>query len=301
MAKLKRKELLKKDDAFLSAASQSARWMGAHRWQVVGGSVAAVAAILVAWAAVEYVRERDAAASELYERGITILDAEVLARDSEEAPNPDGDPPTFPDENAKWQAARDQMKKVVDEAGGSGVATLARFLVADLEEKLGNTAEAEKGFTELAESLSPTDTLAYLATERAAYHKEASGDMDGALRLLNRLVNVEQGFYNDHATYHLARLYTTKGDTGRARNLLERIEEEFPDSGILDKVRERLADLPPKPEGGAESPEEAGAAESPPNPEGTAESKDADADASVADAGSGSDAEETEKEEQASP
>lgn len=264
MAKLKRKELLKNDDAFLAAASHGAKWMGTHRWQVIGGSVAVVAAILAVWAVVENTRARDAKASKLFGRGLTLLDAEVLAPGSEEAPNPDSDPPTFADDNTKWQAARDQMQKVVDEAGGSGVATLARFIVASLEERLGNTAEAEKGFTDLADSLPPTDSFAYLAAERAAYDKEAIGDPDGALRLLSPLVNAEQSFYSDHATYHQARIYMSKGETDRARNLLERIEKDFPSSAILDKVRERLAELPPKSEGvGAESSAKRGA-ETPP-------------------------------------
>ena len=57
--KLTRKELLKKDDAFLSAASQGARWISENRVQVVVGSVLAVAAILGTWGAVEYLHARD--------------------------------------------------------------------------------------------------------------------------------------------------------------------------------------------------------------------------------------------------
>ncbi|MEE8410402.1 MAG: tetratricopeptide repeat protein [Myxococcota bacterium] len=254
MAKLSRKQLLKKDDAFLSAASQSAKWLGSHRMQVIAGSIATVAAILAIWGAVEYTRARDIKASALFEQGLELLEADVLLQgsnrlpeDSADTAEPTADPPTFADDNAKWTAARDQFQRVVDEGGGSGVVTLARFLLADLYEKLEDVEAAEREFGVLVDELGSGDTLSFLAVERAAYLHESRGDPDGALRLLSKLVNVEQGFYNDHATYHQARIYLAKGETDRARNLLERIQKDFPESSVLARVRNRLAELPAKP------------------------------------------------------
>ena len=248
MAKLTRKELLKKDDAFLAAAAEGAKWLTAHRMQVIAGAVAAVAVVVGTWGVVEYIRARDSAASVLFDRGMKILDAEVLAEGATEQPTPeDADNPKFVNETDKQKALRDTFQKVVDEKGGSGVASLALFFVADADQKIGDKEKAEKEFQALADRLSPTDSLYFLAVERAAYLQESRGDTDGALRSFGRLVNAENGFYRDHATFQQARLYLVKGDESRARNLLQHIEKEFPDSSVAEKARDRLAELGPGP------------------------------------------------------
>jgi tetratricopeptide (TPR) repeat protein len=256
--KLSRKDLLRTDDAFLSAASQGARWMSQNRVQVIAGGVLVAAAILGTWGTVEYVRARDYDASLLFKRGIDLLDGEVLGVASEAEPDPEASEPTFGTDQEKWTAARDQFARVTEEAGGSGVASLAGFLAADLDEKLGDLEAAEERFLSLAGDLGTSDSLYFLAVERAAYLQEARGDVDGALRTLGKLVNVESGFYSDFASFHQARLYLGKGENSRARNIFQRIEEDFPASPILEEVRERLDRLGP-----AELPSEADPVENP--------------------------------------
>jgi tetratricopeptide (TPR) repeat protein len=214
--------------------------------------------ILGTWGTVEYVRSRDYEASLLFKRGIDLLDGEVLGVASEAEPDPEASEPTFGTDQEKWTAARDQFVRVTEEAGGSGVASLAGFLAADLDEKLGDLEAAEERFLSLAGDLGTSDSLYFLAVERAAYLQEARGNVDGALRTLSKLVNVESGFYSDSASFHQARLYLGKGENSRARNILQRIEEDFPASPILDEVRERLDSLGP-----AESPSKADAVDGP--------------------------------------
>ncbi|MBI5510111.1 MAG: tetratricopeptide repeat protein [Deltaproteobacteria bacterium] len=246
MANVSRKELLKPEDAFLVAAAQSAKWLTAHRTPLVAGSIAVVAAILGTWGVVEYVRSRDRGASEMFETAMQVLDAEVLAAGATEQPAPeDADNPKFATEADKRKAVRDRFQKVVDEKGGSGVADLSLFFVADANQKLGDNALALKQFTQIADRLSPTDSLFFLAVERAAYLQEAAGDKDAALKSLGRLANTEGGFYRDYATFHQARLYLAKGDVDRARNLFEHIEKTFPESSVAEKARDRLAELGP--------------------------------------------------------
>ena len=259
--KLTRKELLKKDDAFLAAAGESAKWLTEHRTQVIAGSVAVVAVLLGIWGLVEYQGKRDHDASALFNRGLQLLDAAVLPPDSKDAPKPDdADAPTFANDTDKLKAVRDQFQKVVDQAGSSGVATLALFVVADTNQKLGDKEAAERQFVALADRLAPKDSLHFLASERAAYLQEARGDTDGALKSLGRVANVQGGFYRDYATFHQARLYAAKGETERARNLFERIEKEFPESSVLDKARDRLNELPSAPRADVAPPSESGSA-----------------------------------------
>jgi tetratricopeptide (TPR) repeat protein len=256
--KVTRKELLKKDDAFLAAAAEGVKWLTSHRIQVIAASVAVVAVIVGTWGVVEYIRVRDRAASELFDRGLKVLDAEILPEGSTDAATPD-DPesPKFAKEADKLKALRDTFAKVVEEKGGSGVANLALFFVADADQKLGDKEKAETEFKDLAERLSPADSLYFLAVERAAYLQEARGDADSALKSFGRLVNTDGGFYRDQATFHQARLYLAKGDKEKARNLLERIEKDFPESSVAEKARDRLQEIGPAPVEAPATPEKA--------------------------------------------
>lgn len=245
--KITRKELLKKDDAFLAAAGQGAKWISTNRIQVIVGATVVVAVIAGTWAVVETMHRRDERASVLFQRGLELLGGQVLPPGSEETPDPEATTPTFADEKQKNEAVRAQFEKVRAEGGGSRVAALAGFFVADLSEKLGEKEKAEAQFGELASELAPTDNLYFLAVERAAYLQETRGDLDGALKALAKLANVEKGFYSDFATFHQARLYLDKGETERARNLLERIDRDFATSPVAEAARERLAGLAPKP------------------------------------------------------
>ncbi len=249
MTKITRKELLKQDDAFLAAAKGGARWMGTHRGQVVLAAVGAAVVILSTWAVVQYIEERDRTASRLYAEGVAMLDGTVGSTP------PASDAPARPhyaSDQEKWTAARAQFQQVMDAAGNSGVGKLAAFYAADLDEKLGQRDEARRAFEALAANLSARDSLLFLAVERAALLAEAAGDVDGALNTWARVTQVDGAFYRDVATYHQARLYLIQGASERARGLLTQIEKDFPNSSVLEKVREQLAAL-----GGAKSEAEA--------------------------------------------
>ncbi len=252
--KISRKELLKKEDAFIAAAGQGAVWVAANRRQVLVGAALVIAVIVGTWAVVETMHSRNQSASLEFQRGLELLGGQVLPEGSETPADPTADPPTFASEKEQREAARAQFEKAVDIAGSKGVGALARFFVADLAERLGDAQAAEQGFVALTESLAPSESLYFLAVERAAYLREARGDQAGAQKLLDQLVRREGGFYRDFAIFHQARLWAASGEVDRARKALERVGEEFPTSPVAEVAKDRLAALPapaaPAPEEG---------------------------------------------------
>ncbi len=249
--KKSRKELLKQEDAFIHSVGQSAEWVTTHKNLVIAGGVALVLGVVGVFGAIEYTEHRDLKASELYFSALKLKEAPVRAE-------PVAGETSFKTEAERDQAVRAALQKVVDEAGSSGVATLARVYVADYDEKLGEQDKALSGFLALADSLSPTDSLSFLAIERAAYLKERKGDVDGALQLWQRLVGNEKRFYSDRALYEQARLHATRGETDKARELLSRLEQDYKDSTVQEDVRELFAQVgrPPAPQASAaEEPE----------------------------------------------
>jgi len=241
VAKVSRKELLKKEDAFLAAANQSAQWLKKHRTAVVVGVVAAFVLIAAIVGGGEYVAKRDATASGTLAEARKLLEANVLG---EELADPTGDPPTFATDEDKWKAAKTLLERSISEAGSSGVGVLARFFAADVDAKLGEADKAEAAFLDLADSLGRDDSLYFLAVERAAYMQEARGNIDGAIQTLDRLIGGSASFYGDRARYHQARLLIGQEKNDRARNLLQSIELEYPESTVTDDVRRLLGKLP---------------------------------------------------------
>jgi tetratricopeptide (TPR) repeat protein len=238
--KVSRKELLKREDAFVKAAGQSALWVKSHRLLMMVGGVAAVLVIAAIFIVLHVSEAQNVRASELYFAALKLKDAPIAAS-PEAKPEGDDAQPSFPSEVERDKAVRAAFQKVIDEAGRSGVATMARLIVADYDEKLGDSDKALAGFLALADELSPTDSLYFIAVERAAYAKENKGDVDGALAIWQRLLGSEKRFYADHALFEMARLHANRGETDKARELLARIESEYKDSLLQDDVKQLYA------------------------------------------------------------
>lgn len=244
MEKVTRKQLLKQDDAFLSAAGEGAKWLSDHRKAVIAGVIALVVVIGGATAYIEYTGRKDAVASDLLTVGQRIMEAKVVP--ATEA-DPKADPPTFASDEDKWKAARSCFDRIVDQAGGSGVANLARLYRADLTARLGDAESAKKQLQALCDRLSPDDAVLFLAVERLAYMQEAAGDLAGAIATWGRLAGQETRFYADYGVFHQARLWAAKGDVEKARGLFVSFSQRFKESSLRDRVRDRLALLPPAP------------------------------------------------------
>ena len=236
--KISRKELLRQDDAFIQAANQSAEWFKENQTTITAATVAVIVGILATWGGILYAEEQNRAASSQLMEAFAIYDAAVVDESTGDTADPSATPPTFSDDKAKWSAARDAFGALSESAGG-GLNAVIRFYEADLNERLGDDAAAITGFKALANELSKTDSLYFLAVERLGYLQETQGKSAEAIATYQRLQS-KDGFYADYAGFHLARLHLAGGNEGEARRLLERIEADFPESSILPDVKNRL-------------------------------------------------------------
>lgn len=269
--KQSRKDLLKREDAFILAAEEGAAWASKYRMPLMAVAAALVVVALGAWGFGAYGEKRDREASQMFSEGWKIVEEGVVKdpaqaeegaaadpnhkpksakadrkkgkRGQDEGSEPDANAPTFASEKEQWAAARQKFQEVVDRAGMKGVGAMAAFMVGDLDEKLGEAEASEKLFADLQKALSPKDHLYFLAAERVAYRHEARGDNDGAIEALRELAADDKYFYADYAQFHQARLYLAKSDTDKARSLLDHIDKAFPHSSLIDDVRTKLAEL----------------------------------------------------------
>lgn len=237
--KTSRKELLKQEDAFLHAAAESANWLKVHRTPIIAAAVAVVVVIGAVWAVVATRESRRLEASRLFSAALDVKNAEIVPDASKAQPT--ATPPTFASAVERNKVARDAFQKVVDTAPGSGPAELARFYVGDLDATAGDVDKALGGFKTLATELAPDDTLYFLVIERTAYLLEQKGDVAGAMSTWQQLTSSTKRFYADHALFQLARLHADKGENDKARELLTRIEKDFPESPVMPKVQQLFA------------------------------------------------------------
>lgn len=237
MTKHSRKELIGTDDAFVRAVTVGAEWGKVHRQKLVGVAVAVGVATIAVWAGFEYIQRRNANASTLFEQATQLAKAQVVTPDANGtvAADPSADPPTFASERDKWQAALAKYTAARDVAG-EGVAVMASLAIGDLQFRLGDLEAAMQTFEGALKTLDPNDSLAFLAVERVAYMQEGKGDLEAAIATWGRLAGDKERFYDDVASFQQARLVLKKGDGARARHLLERVQQDYPQSAVAEQV-----------------------------------------------------------------
>lgn len=241
MIKKSRKELLKTEDAFIVAASDSAAWLQKHRVTLLSVGAVIVLTGAAAWGLMAHRQSTAHNAAELFAAGWKILNAEVVKTASDAKPT--AEPPTYATDKDKWTAARTQFEAAAERGGTQPIAQMARLMVVDLSDKLGDAPKAEQTLAVVRKDMKGDDPLAFLPAERVAYLREAQGDKDGAIAALQDIASNDKRFFSDYAQFHQARLYLAKGDTERARGLLEHVEKIFPQSAIAEDVKTKLDEL----------------------------------------------------------
>lgn len=242
MAKQSRKELLKQDDAFLTAAHQGAEWISRHRVAVIGGGVGLFVVVAGVIFANELTTERDAWASERLFKAQAILGAEVV----DEGAAPDGDPPTFPSTEARDEAAQATLMEVIDKVGSNGVGVLAHLYLAEIYQRGDKKAEAEAALRKVVSASAAKSGLRFIAVERLVYVLENSGDIDGALSVLKQTYSSGWKAFGDRLLIHQARLYQRQGKPEDARALLQKVVDTYPESSLRTEVQAQLQALGPE-------------------------------------------------------
>jgi hypothetical protein len=232
-------------------------WMGANRGML---ALAVVLILVVVGGTVGWYFWREsklAKAAGAYREALEIELAPIRAADAPAEP-PGAPAPTrsYPDRNARAQAALRAFREVESRYGSAPVATLARLNEAGLLYDLGRYAEARRQY----ESLLGQDTAGQdgRVLEGLGFTLEAQGDNAGALRRYQELGRIDDGAWRDLAAFHQARVEQRLGHNDRARDLLhgiiERLHRASPtdeqsavggSGSILEQAQALLRDIDP--------------------------------------------------------
>lgn len=111
--------------------------------------------------------------------------------------------------------------------------------MANAQHDLGKNDEALNSLEELVSGFPGDNLYISLALYKAAMISEKTGNLEGALKFLDRLYALESDFYKDAALIESARILDGMGKKEEALMKYETILEKFPNSPFKEEARFR--------------------------------------------------------------
>ncbi|MBW1708065.1 MAG: tetratricopeptide repeat protein [Deltaproteobacteria bacterium] len=226
MAKKKktRKELLKKEDEFLTVSVRAINYFNAHlnQFKIIG---VALAVIIVAYIAVHfYMRSINKKGQNAYNAAYYTLTQKT---------GPDLDPQTL-------KKSEELFQKLRDEYGMSKAARLALPQIAFMKFVEKKYDEAIALYREFLDEVSGNTEYESLTRLALAACYEAKGDLNAAMETLNFLLKQQDNPFRESAMLSLARLYRLDNKDTKSKEVLKEFVEKYPTSPFLPMARARL-------------------------------------------------------------
>jgi tetratricopeptide (TPR) repeat protein len=226
-------------DEFQARGFELVHWMQ-ERQKLVLSVIGAILVAGLAFGVYTAVRaSRNADASEALQAALEAWEAPIGGA----TPNEDGEK-AFPDATARTKAAKDLFTKAADGNPGTGAGAIAHLYAGHAALALGEHDEAAKRYQAFLDASSKREPLRFAGLAGLAQALEAKGDKKGALDKLEELINLPEKVDEDAALLDSARLSIELGDPKAARDALERITKDFPESSLRTRADEMLGALP---------------------------------------------------------
>ncbi|MFV2071660.1 MAG: YfgM family protein [Thermoanaerobaculales bacterium] len=220
---------LKKEDEFVSTMDTVIHWIYENWLALTAGLVAVCVVALAWWGASIWMSSRAEEASLLLRHAVVTYEGEGA--------------PGSPSAAGDVVAAEEEFRQVIEHYGRSDQADMARLYLARIALSRGERDEARTALVKLVEQRSD-DVIGRLATIDLIHLRIASGQGAEVAGELEAMVSGQsQGLPKDTALYELGELFISEGEPDRAREYLQKLAEEFPESPYLQLARQRLGEL----------------------------------------------------------
>ena len=225
--RITRKQL--KGDEFVSAVDVGINWLSGN-WKPLVGAVGALVVVAGLWWAGNVISgARTEKASYLLHQALATYEGSA----GEAGQQPVGDP----------AAAEPQFLEVVDRFGGTDQAEIARLYLTRIQLSRGEDDSARQTLLQLVER-NRENALGQLAMFDLVRLRIASGQAAEVAKDLEAMVvGSLPGLPRDAALYELGVLYLEEHDLERAREYLQKLVDEFPESPYTPSAREHLQGL----------------------------------------------------------
>jgi len=225
--KVKRKELLKEPDEFLTFSARAFNWLHANRNKLLTAGVIIGALIVLYLAGWGYWRYTNKKAQQAYNQAYSILLKSL---------NPEASP-------EEWKKAEQGFKRVFEDYGLSKVASLALPEAAMAVYLQGRYDEAIKLYQEFLQDMVEEYQYQSLTKLAIATCFEAKGDAASAKAILQEVLQGPKGPFRAFAHLSLARVYSSTSERDKAKESLEKFIEDLPDSPFIPMAKAMLQRL----------------------------------------------------------
>jgi tetratricopeptide (TPR) repeat protein len=222
--KITRKELLKKDDEFISFSNRLSQYVLTHAKSIKYLGYSLVIIIVIILGIGLYYRQ-------LNKKALTAYNSAYKALVSESSPE-------TTEENT--QRSIEELDRLIKEYGWTKMATLAIPQLAYLKFGQGKFDEAislYQTYLEKDKSGSIYRSMAHFGLA-AAY--EAKGQYQSAIGALKHIVDGENSFLKEEALFSLGRLYALSGQAEKSREAFKNFVDEFKGSPLLPLAKAHL-------------------------------------------------------------
>lgn len=238
----------------LKKAGEAGQWVERNRKAITIGLGAIVVALAGYLVFTQFASAGDEEASKLLWDAVETANARVRG-ESTPAPE-DEEETTFATIDERAEAAIDEYAKLDAEHGDSTAAVWADLGRGHQLLALERYDDARTAFRAALDRGGSQPFVAYRAIEGMAFAYEAEEKWDEAIDQFTTLSQTDGGRYELVADYHLARMHLAKGETDRAKELLQELIgklDEVPEEGetapslpyIEAQARARLSELDP--------------------------------------------------------
>lgn len=224
-------------DEFQAKGFELVEWMQDKQKIVLAfiGAVVVAGGAMGAYALVS--SSQNLAASQVYAEALKAYEGGI----GDALPGEDAAGPRFTDAKERATEARARFEQVVKEHGNTDVSTFASLYVGHASLQLDEADKAIAAYERFLGRVAKNDPFRFAGLDGLASAYEAKGDVDSAIAKLQELVDLPGGVGEDAALYRLGRLYADKGDNGKAKEALERLAKDFPESTLKASADELLA------------------------------------------------------------
>ncbi len=222
MRRLTRKKL--RQDEFVSVVDEFVNWI-IDNWKPLAAGLGAVCAIALLWWGISTWRggKEDAAAYALHQAVVAYQEAQAAGGDV--------------------AAARSQFEEVLSKYGSTKQADVARVYLARMDFMDGRVDEA-KSVLEKVAARHRGDAIGVAATLDLIRLRVASGQASEVVKELQAMaMGTDDRLPPDVALFELAAAYEAEHDVEQAREYLQKLVEEFPQSPYLRQAQQKLAEL----------------------------------------------------------
>jgi tetratricopeptide (TPR) repeat protein len=222
--KITRKELLKKEDEFVSLSNRAAQFVSAHLKQIQYLVVSILIIIAIAIGAILYFRHMNKRALTAYNRAYKSLV-------SDSSPEPAED---------NTEEAIVEFDRVMKKYGRTKMAKLAIPQLAYLQYDQGNYDEAISLYQKYLRRAKSDSIYASMVHFGLAAAYEAKGDYQAAISHLKEIVDEKGHFLTEEALFSVGRLYALSGQLEMSRDTFRDFVDQFKESPLLPLAKANM-------------------------------------------------------------